>query len=52
MTDQDIADIARKITVEIMKERSRSGSERPKTLEEWEAYISDRLNAVNSDKKE
>jgi hypothetical protein len=45
MTDQDIAEIARKITIEIMKERSMAGAQRAKTLEEWEIYIWDVIAA-------
>lgn len=37
--DRDIDGIARDITVQIMKERSRSTGQRARTLDEWQAYI-------------
>jgi hypothetical protein len=39
VTEQDIDEIARKISIQIMKERSRSGDQKAWTLPEWESYI-------------
>ena len=42
--DRDISVVAREITVQIMKERSRSAV-KPRTLEQWETYIKSALTS-------
>jgi hypothetical protein len=43
--DRHISDVAREITVQIMKERSRSAG-KPRTLEQWESYIKTALTGA------
>lgn len=39
MTPEQMADAARKITLDIVRERYSSGKEKARTLEEWVAHI-------------